>query len=112
MADHRGGPGVTGTRLMHRGRFVQHHRIPLENPTVTLTQEGGLFLPERDTSGLKEVRVFFPLSSRTASVLQRKGNGFSPTSTSSCEVYSPWCIYEGLLLATAKPTAPALTVRE
>lgn len=111
MADHRGGPGVTGTRLMHRGRFVQHHRIPLENPTITLTQEGGLFLPERaDTSRLKEVRVFFPLSYRTASVLQRQGNGFSPTS--SCEVYSQWCIYKGLLLATAKPTAPALMVRE
>lgn len=110
MADHRSGPGVTGTRLMHRGRFVQHHRIPLENPTITLTQEGGLFLSERDTSGLEEVRVFFPLSSRTTSVLQRQGNGFSPTS--SCEVYSQWCIYKGLLLATAKPTAPALMVRE
>lgn len=60
---------------MHRGRFVQHHRSPLENPAVTLTQEGGLFLPEKkDTSGLKEVQVLFPLISRTAWVLQRQGN--------------------------------------
>lgn len=113
MADHRGGPGVTGTRVMHRGRFVQHHRSPLENPTVTLTQEGGLFLPERDdTSGLKGVQVFFPLISRTAWVLQRQGNVLFPAPTSSCEVYFQWSIYKGLLLATAKPTAPALMVRD
>lgn len=58
MADHRGGPGVTGTRGMHRGRFVQHHRIPLENPTVTWTQEGGLFLP----LGSRKCRSSFLLS--------------------------------------------------
>lgn len=71
MADHKGGPGVTGTGVMCRGRFVRDHGTPLENPTVTLTGEGGLFLPDRDnTSGHMEVEVLFSLLvSRTAWVL-------------------------------------------
>lgn len=118
MADHKGGPGVTGTGVMCRGRFVRDHGTPLENPTVTLTGEGGLFLPDRDnTSGHMEVEVLFSLLvSRTAWVLhddifKDKARVF-PTSTSSHEVYSQWCNYGGLLLATAKPPSPVSMVKE
>lgn len=118
MADHKGGPGVTGTGVMGRGRFVWDHGTPLENPTVTLTGEGGLFLLDRDnTSGHMEVEVLFSLLvSRTARVLNddifKDKARFFPTSTSSHEVYSQWCNYGGLLLATAKPPSTVSTVKE
>lgn len=118
MADHKGGPGVTGTGVMCRGRFVRDHGSPLENPTVTLTGEGGLFLPDRDnTSGRVELEVLFSLLvSRRAWVLHddifKDKARFFPASTSSHEVYSQWCNYRGLLLATAKPPSPASMVKE
>ena len=114
MADHKGGPGVTGTGAMCRGRFVRDHGSPLENPTITLTREGGLFLPERDnTSGHMEMEVLFSLLiSRTAWVLRddifKDKARFFPTSSSSHEV---WCTY-GVLwlnpsqqLSTTQPLA-------
>lgn len=71
-----------------------------------LTQEGGLFLPERDdSSGLREVQVFFYLQ-----------NSLGATKTRQCCFFyfhfQLWCIYKGLLLATAKPTVPAPRVRD
>jgi len=110
MADHKGGPGVTGARVMRRGRFVPDHGSRLENPTVTLAGEGGLCLPERDdTSGHMEVEVLLSLLvSRTAWVLHddifKDKARCLPTSISSHEVHSQRCNYGGLLLA--KPPAP------
>lgn len=117
MADHKGGPGVTGTGAMRRSCFVWDHGSPLENPTVALTGEGGLFLPERDdTSGHVDLEVLFSLLVfRTGWILRadifKDKARFFPIFTSNHEVHSQQCTYGGLLLATAKPPSAVWSKR-